>query len=116
MILGFKPINTYFQSPKHVIKACDSRLIRIDVLVEGLSPPLVGTLEVQLSAQHVAHLIQTEKEKIPLEEEEETIFEGLADEDLERDFELFPNHIFFKIQKCMQNLLHLHKWVPTKRP
>lgn len=51
--------STHFQSPKHVIKAKDPQVTRIDVEVEGfiasLSPK--RTLQVELIAQQVAYLI-----------------------------------------------------------
>nr|POE52479.1 hypothetical protein CFP56_77091 [Quercus suber] len=41
VILGYKPISSSFQSPKHIIKAKDPRLPLIDVAVLGFiaSPP-----------------------------------------------------------------------------
>ena len=52
VILGYKPISTYFQSPKHMIKAKGLRLTRIDVTVpEFLTHPhSLGTHGVELTA------------------------------------------------------------------
>ena len=45
VILGYISISISFQSPKHVIKAKDPRLAKIDVAVPGFltGPPLKGT-------------------------------------------------------------------------
>ena len=45
VILGFKPISTRFQSPKHVVKAKNLRLVLIDVVVPSflIKPPPSGT-------------------------------------------------------------------------
>ena len=53
VILGYKPISTYFQSPKHMIKAKGLHLTRIDVTVpEFLTRPhSLGTHGVELTAQ-----------------------------------------------------------------
>ena len=50
MIIGFTPISNHFQTSKHVIKARDSRLALVDVVIEGFigKPPLEGTQAVEL--------------------------------------------------------------------
>ena len=50
MIIGFTPISNHFQTSKHVIKARDSRLALVDVVIEGFigKPPLEGTQVVEL--------------------------------------------------------------------
>ena len=41
VILGFNPISKRFQSPKHIIKAKDPRLVLIDIIVPSFltTPP-----------------------------------------------------------------------------
>ena len=49
-ILDFKPISNRFQVSKHIIKARNSRLILVDVAIEGFirKPPPEGTQVVEL--------------------------------------------------------------------
>lgn len=51
VILGFTPISTWFQSLKHVIKAHDPRLAKINVVVkEFVRLPPEGTFQVALNS------------------------------------------------------------------
>lgn len=52
VIHGFKLISTHFQSPKHVIKAKDLRLVLIDVVVPKflIGPLAPGTQDAGLPA------------------------------------------------------------------
>ena len=73
VILRFKPISSHFYSLKHIIKAKDACLARIDMAVAGFiqKPPPVGTHYVELFAHQVAQLIAEGEEPIPSEDEAE---------------------------------------------
>ncbi|KAL0003619.1 hypothetical protein SO802_011180 [Lithocarpus litseifolius] len=71
VILGFKPISKRFQSPKHAIKAKDSRLALIDIAVLGFlteSPPF-STQGTRLFAPLTAKLLYSHKQPLPFDEE-----------------------------------------------
>ena len=60
VILKYKPSTKHFQSPKNIIKAKDSRLALINIVVPGFlltKPPLEGTQDAQLPTPLVAKLI-----------------------------------------------------------
>ena len=85
----------HFQSLKHVIKAKDPQVAKIDVAVEGFikGPPLAGTLPVELTAYQVDQIIQAKEEPIPSEKEQEEVVKETVIVDLEEGFEIFdrPN-------------------------
>ena len=78
IIFGFKPISNRFQVSKHVIKARDSRLARVDVAVEGFisKPPLAGTQLVELPTfkdlQPIVEKITSSDEDVEIEFEDNT--------------------------------------------
>ena len=96
IILSFKPISTHFQISKHIIKAKDPRLVRVNVAVEGFIQKalLTETQFVELLAHQVSQLIVEGEKIIPSEDEaevqsEEAKKEGFESLVLEEDFELF---------------------------
>lgn len=56
---------TCFQFPKHVIKAKDPRIVRIDVAILGflIGPSLEETLEVKLISKQVIEIIQAKNQR-----------------------------------------------------
>ena len=91
IILGYKPISSSFQSPKHVIKAKDPWLLLIDVAVPGFltGPPLKGTQNVELTDHQIAKILQAEEEVILLDEKQEETVREPEVVDLEEDFSVF---------------------------
>lgn len=91
VILGFTLISTHIQSLKHVIKTHNPRLARIDIEVKEFiaAPHPKGTLQVQLTTQQVAHLIQSKEEPIPSKEEEEKVMKEPSLMYPEEDFTVF---------------------------
>ena len=91
VILGYTPIPNSFQSPKHMIKAKDPRLAKIDVAIPVFltGPPLKGTQDIELTTQQVAEIIQAEEEVIPLNKEPQELARKPVIIDLKEDFRLF---------------------------
>lgn len=99
MILGFNPISTRFQSPKHVIKAKDPRLALIEVAVPEFlnAPPPPSTQDVGLPK-----LFYSYEQPILSDKEREEPASEPTQAAIERDFEVFyyadskktpePNH------------------------
>ena len=68
VILSFTPISKHFQSPKHVIRAKDPRLVLIVVVVPDflLTEPLpTGTQDAQLPTPLVIKLLYFQEPPIP---------------------------------------------------
>ena len=93
VILRFERLSKCFQSPKNVIKAKDSRLALIDVVVPGFllsEPPLKGTQDAQLPALIIARLLYSQEPLIPLNDEaKKSILEPTHQEVMDKDFEVF---------------------------
>ena len=70
VILKYTPTSSSFQSPKHVIKAKDPCITRIDIVVPRFltSRPPKGIQNVELTDQQIAKIIQAEEEVIPSDE------------------------------------------------
>ena len=104
MILGFNPISTRFQSPKHVIKAKDPRLALIEVAVPEFlnAPPPPSTQDVGLPTPLAAKLFYSYEQPILSDKEPEEPASEPTQAAIERDFEVFyyadskktpePNH------------------------
>ena len=92
MILDFTPISKHFQSPKHMIKAKDPKLVLIDVAVPGFlltEPPPTGTQDAQLPAPLVTKLLYSQEPPIPLDNEVQEPILKPVQEVTNRDFEVF---------------------------
>ena len=90
-ILKYTLISSNFQSPKHVIKAKDPQLAKIDIAVPRflVGPPPKGTQDVVLTAQQVAEIIQAKEEFISLDEVQQEHARELVIIDLKKDFKVF---------------------------
>ncbi|KAL0004902.1 hypothetical protein SO802_012463 [Lithocarpus litseifolius] len=90
-VAGFKLISTRFQSPKHVIKAKDSRLALIDVVVpKFLNKPLPsGTQDAQLPALLLAKLLYSHEQPLPSNDEWEELSNKPTQEVHDKDFKVF---------------------------
>ena len=91
VILGFKPISTHFQFPKHVIKAKDLRLALIDVAVPGFlnKPPPSGTQDFQLPTPLAAKLLYFHEQPLPFDDEREEPSREPTQKVQDKDFEVF---------------------------
>lgn len=91
VILGFKPISTFFQSPKYVIKAKDSRLAFINVAVHGffIKLPPSGTQNAQLLALLATKLLYSDEQPLPSNDKREKPSSEPIHEVQDKDFEIF---------------------------
>ena len=91
IILGYKPIFSNFQSPKHLIKAKDPRLLLIDIVVPRFltGPPPEGTHNINLIDHQIDEILQVEEEVISSNEEQEEPIREPKFIDLEEDFSVF---------------------------
>nr|POE82030.1 hypothetical protein CFP56_43190 [Quercus suber] len=90
VILGFKPISTCFQVSKHMIKAKDSCLARVDVVVEGFirKPPHTETQLTELPNPQVAQPLAVGEEIISSDDEAKAQSEEVKEEAKEESFEI----------------------------
>ena len=90
VILGFKPISTRFQVLKHVIKAKDSRLARVDMPIEGFirKPSPTGTQLIELPTPQVTQPLVEGEKIISLDNEAEAQSEEVEEEAKEESSEI----------------------------